>query len=743
MENGYVLLNTIVLLLIGIAGAGKTSFCHMLFGERPPTVRKSTPLALSSIRAMSFCRAAVSQMENTSIVWQRVSPSKLNSLITDGIKAFRDLKSGTVSSRALTGEQPLVAHSRSDELSTERSPVSPSDLDDADTSRSLTSVVHTSSSVRTSPLSDIDQLFELDEVKELLQLVSQSKGSFEIFRKEWLYISDTGGQPKFHELLPTFVRHVSAVAFFIKLNEKFSSRPMIAYYSREGASICEPYQSSQTNLEVIQNCLQAMQTRCIVEGSTKCPELFFVGTHRDLENVYEPLESKNAQLLKLLRQDHVFAKHLAYYSLGKTDQLIFPVNSKEPSTEDEKVVERFRQSIMEKCHKHQRKIPLKWFVLESLLQKLADDGVISYEKCLDVANRLGMDEPRLKAALEYLVQLNIFEFFPHVLSKVVFTTSQVLLTKMTELIEYAHILLNIDLSHSACTSEDQEFRDHGYISEKFLKQKRFSSHYISGLFEAKDLLKLLENRLVVSKQSKDIYIMTAALPELSSEKVDDHHMTVSQMSTHVPIAVHYPSCLFPIGIFTSLVSHLQTKSSWKILMNEDTGKPEYFYKNCIDFVIDTAEVSANVTLIYTHQWIELHTCIYGEKSQAHVLVRMLFDGLKHAAEVQKYSHIVPKLAFLCPGEKGTSQISAKCKHAFPHLASITPNDFLQCTHNKRIRYKITDDYRHWTESPTGTYTYSILLLPTCNPCIHFVDKRINDPSNSGVASTVTVVSYSV
>ena len=632
----------------------------------------------------------------------------LNGFIADGIKAFPEMKSASLSSKALTEEQPLVVDSRSNEHSTELSPVSLSSDLDADRSMSLTLVVHTSSSVR--PLSDIDQLFELDHVKQLLQLVSQSKGSFEIFRKAWLYISDTGGQPKFHELLPTFVRHVSAVAFFVKLNEKFSSRPMIGYYSREGTSICEPYESSQTNLEVIQNCLQAMQTRCIVEGSTECPELFFVGTHRDLESADEPLESKNAQLVKLLRQNDVFAKHLAYYSLGKTDQLIFPVNAKEPSTEDEEVVERFQQSVMEKCHKRQREIPLKWFVLESLLQELADNGVISYGKCLEVANRLGMDEPRLRAALEYLVQLNMFEFFPDVLSKVVFTTSQVLLTKMTELIEYAHILLNINQSHSACTSEDQEFRDYGYISEKFLKQKSFSSHYIDGLFEAKDLLKLLENRLVVTKQSKDIYIMTAALPELSSENVNKHRV---EMSAHVPIAVHYPSCLFPIGIFTSLVSYLQTKSSWKIVMNKDTGKPDCLYKNCIDFVVDTAEVNANVTLIYTHQWIELHACIDGEKSQAHILERMLFDGLKHAAEVQKYSHIVPKLAFFCPGDKGTSQISRKCEHAVPHLASVTPNDFLQCTHNERIRYKITDDYRHWTESSTGTCLYSKLLLPAC------------------------------
>ena len=87
MQNGYVVLHTIVLLLIGIAGAGKTCFCHMLFDESPPPVRESTPLAKSSIRALTFSRATMSQEEGA-IFWKRVSPAMLSNLIADGIKSF-------------------------------------------------------------------------------------------------------------------------------------------------------------------------------------------------------------------------------------------------------------------------------------------------------------------------------------------------------------------------------------------------------------------------------------------------------------------------------------------------------------------------------------------------------------------------------------------------------------------------------------------------------------------------------
>lgn len=678
MQNGYVVLNTIVLLLIGIAGAGKTSFCHMLFDEPPPTIRRSTSLAQSSIRALSLSRAVVSHVEGTVPLWKRVSSQMMSSLIADGIKSFTDVLTKPKSESK--SESPGLT---TDEQSHTVSPSPP-----------------TSSSPSTSPsISDIDQLFALKPVKDLLELISQSKGSFEIFRRAWLYITDSGGQPLFHELLPTFVHHVSAVAFFVKLNETLATRPMIDYFGYEGKSICQSYQSSQTHLQIIQSCFEAMQSRCAADpkDSDDCPEIFAIGTHYDLESAEEPLRSKNEQLFQFLQKHSIFKKHIAYHFLGDEDQLIFPVNAKTPSTEDEKVVERFRQSVMEKCTKHQRKIPIRWFILESLLHELSENGVISFTKCLEVASRLGMDEDRLRAAIDYLVQLNMFEYFPSVLPQVVFTTSQVLLTKVTELVEYSHILRSKPTS--ACTSEDQEFRDSGYLSVKMLRQERFSSHFVDGLFEAEDLLRVLENRLVVTKRD-NAYTMTSLLSELSEEKLIEHRSSIiiSQFSTHVPIIVHYPGSLFPVGIFTSLVSYLQSESHWAVEMDPNTGKPTHLFKNCIEFVIETEELNANVTLIYTHQWIEVYPCMYGDKDQACFLRRVLFEGLNHAAEIQKYSHIIPKLAFFCPGEKGTF-LSTKCNHTLPHLATATPNaQYLRCGQNSKIYYKLTEEYSLWIES---------------------------------------------
>jgi GTPase SAR1 family protein len=724
MQSGYVVLRTIVLLLIGVAGAGKTCFCHMLFNEPPPSLRVSTPLAKSSIRAnssvrgkgLSFKRAAASHREGA-VFWERISAEMFNSLIAERIKSGTN--PGTIA------EYLPVLLSVSEDLQLRVVPSIEHTISTHETYREMERAE--TATVSHPQLSDIDQLFEMESVKQLLHMISQSNGSVELLRREWVYIIDSGGQPQFHELLPTFVRHVSAVAFFVKLNETLATRPMIEYYSEGGPMIehyskdgrlCKPYQSSQTNLQIIQNCLQAMQARCMVDNTVKCPELFFVGTHYDFESQEEPLSAKNAQLFANLHQHDVFRKHLVYNSLGSVDQLLYPVNALTPSAADKQVVASFRQDVMEKCQKHERQIPIRWFVLESLLQELSQHGIISFKKCLEVAGRLGMDEDRLRAAIEYLAQLNIFEFYPSVLPKVVFTTSQVILTKVTELVEYSHLLRN--RSVQGCCSDDREFRDNGYLSVKLLEHERFSSHFVSGLFEVKDLLALLEDRLVITRRvsvsrkcpnvpsDDEEFMMMAVLSELPPEKLEEHRLAISKSSTHLPIAVHYPGSLFPAGIFTSLVSHLQTSSNWTVLMNDWTGKPECLFKNCVDFIIDTDELSAFTTLIYTHQWIELHVKIDGDQQQACSLKRMLFGGLKHAAEVQKYSDITPELAFLCPHEQeASSQAAAEESQPSsslpPHLATVTRNkQRIRCKLDKRISYEVKGKCAIWIASSEST-----------------------------------------
>ena len=708
MQKGYVVLETTVLLLIGVAGAGKTSFCHLLFNEPSPKVRSSTPIARSSIRAMTLTKACV-QTEEEEIIWERVTARKLNSLIADGIKSVH----------THGAHQTLISHAHSeDELRLQRITVAPGKQPVEDTQRVKVSSIakgtneqsvikpkesanvdtaNTEAVGNSEPIkSDVAQLFEMEHVKELLKTVDSVEGSGEIFKRKWLYVIDTGGQPQFHELLPTFVHQVSAAVLFVKLNELLKANPMIGYYKDD--MLCgKPYKSSYNHLQILQNCLQAMQSRNQMNSSSQCPKLLFVGTHRDKQSWFssEGLKSKNAQLLEMLLQHDTFHDNLIYYSMGESDQLLYPVNAKNPRSGDKQVVANFRQKVMSQCQTQEHKIPIRWFILEQLLQDISKDGVVSFDKCVEVAGHLGMDKEKLLAALEYLVQLNIFEYYSKLLPRVVFTTSQVLLDKITELIEYSHLLRGANFH--LVGSSDLKFREYGMINAEMLKRERFSSHYISGLFEVKDLLDVWVELLVVAEGKDGNFIVPAVLPDMSLEKFSEYRLSIHS-SEVIPIAIHYPGKFFPLGTFSSLVSYLQNKSgNWAIAIK--SGKPACLYKNCVNFSV-SGNVTANVTLIYSHEWIELHAIARGKNKKVLLLLDHIFEGLKRAQEIQKYDDFVPELAFFCP-----------CNHGKQHLASpIIPDDSMQCRRDQTKYSDLSEKHKLWLEPTDGKFSHSVAIV---------------------------------
>ena len=129
------------------------------------------------------------------------------------------------------------------------------------------------------------------------------------------------------------------------------------------------------------------------------------------------------------------------------------------------------------------------------------------------------------------------------------------------------------------------------------------------------------------------------------------------------------------------------------------GKPACLFKNCIKFVV-TTDINANITLIYTHQWIELHAEVIGTdvNRKACLLRDIITSGLSHAAEVQRYDDLVPHMAFFCPcGES-----------KFDHLASVDHNkQFLHCMADDGQWTKLTNKHYVWLHSASGE---------SCNYC---------------------------
>ena len=147
---------------------------------------------------------------------------------------------------------------------------------------------------------------------------------------------------------------------------------------------------------------------------------------------------------------------------------------------DHHVCDMIRKQIENKKCAPPHKIPIGWFLLEQDIIKLAKGGVISKKECLSIAALLNINAEALKAALEYFDNLNIFLCYPSVLSEVVFSNPQILLNKVTELVQFSYSL-GSDSPPVAVEGMWRQFRDERIIKHKMFQDERFSAHYIPDL----------------------------------------------------------------------------------------------------------------------------------------------------------------------------------------------------------------------------------------------------------------------
>ena len=430
----------------------------------------------------------------------------------------------------------------------------------------------------------------------------------------WVYLSDCGGQPQYHELLPLFVRHISAALCVLRLPDQLDKVQAVEYYSKnQRLGVTQQSQlSAKDTIRCLVNTIQSFST----EGQK--PNIILVGTHRDLleekmnqasavgessrpqapstdstSSPVESLEDKNQQLLEMLEPE--FSDQLVYHSKDMK-QLLFPLNTLNPEEVDKAKATVIRKAV-ENSPAQEVEVPIWWYILEQLLQELAkqlERKVLSKAECLEIANMLGFMEKALEAALRFFDELNVIKYSPEVLPNVVFTDSQVPLDKVSELVRESYLLrgdTSVKQSHSDSTPVEgkwKHFRDHGVVSQELMK--KFPSHYVPGIFTINDLSELLKAQLVFApiptpdwakpkpgppptsppQDSGPHFVMPASLVTLSEAELEAHRVSSTAVAT---LLVKFPQGARRAGVFCCFAVHLVRHCGWKLLL--DTKEPLY------------------------------------------------------------------------------------------------------------------------------------------------------------------------
>ena len=698
MKKGSIRAQINKILLYGAPGTGKSSLLDLFIGNPPRGVRTSTPLAA---RPITMFHIDITYKE-----WKKLPPEERKRILARAIAAHLPPHATRSPEGSDSGED-----SDSDEMEGGINPKC-RDAEDRSSTHDQNPRVHpvslSSPTVARKPNSkrknSLPSVTIHDKLIQLMDECFESGKPLPTFHK--LYLIDSGGQPQFHEVLPIFLRRMSLYIFVFKLSEELATKPMVEYFNGSGQCVGTPYQSAQSNQQLLNHCLCTMHTH---RSDTKSGgECLVVGTHRDEEHkcTSETRKEKNKKLADILLP--AFQDEIIYYKLPPESELIFPVNAKDPVEFDKCIAKNVQGLVLDECKPVSIDVPLQYFSLEILLEEVSlslDRGVLSKEECLRAAKDLYFDEHTLDAALQFLDEISVVFYFPEILEGVVFTDPQVLLDKVTELVEKIFCLReNIGGEAIGLPGSWQKFKEHDIISLKLLQKEEFSKHYVPEIFAPVDLVKLFKELLIIADFNASEYIMPALLPVLEKEKI--HEYRVSNDSILAPLALSFPLGGPRLGTYCSLTCFLvshdnQFPSPWKIVLLPHSNTPVCLNRNCTRFSVPG--FPGSVTLIDTlkHFEIHVHTVEKVCSKMSSIVSRAIFAGLKKATLVLGYDNSIPSKALLCPCDNDGSD---------PHVA-IFGDGIWTCSQNTNAFGDLTSRELPWCEQedflPTnGMYVHS-------------------------------------
>ena len=662
MKRGHILLDLDKLLMFGMAGSGKTCSLAALLGLAPPDIRHSTPLMKRPIE----------------VVFIDVDGEKRWTIRT--AEQLQDKIAEVIRSR-IPQQQP-VAQSSGGPSSPDQQPPHTT------ASQSAQPILHSMSETAPSNKEEeerVDSILQSSTVDEgFVSLINKAPPSLlPILRLRQFLVLDSGGQLELLEMMPIFLKGASKFVYVLKLNESLDERAMIRHF-KDGKLVWE-YEAYMTNEASLRQCVRTMRSLNNKNPDIPPAKMMFLATHRDMvaqEKLPGVLDTLHKRLREILLPQ--FREQLIF---RKGDDFVFTLNAAKPEKEDKECAESIRESLSEVGEEGEggKKVPLRWYALYQTLLEVANGlgkKVLPREQCQQVAESMEINYESCGLALNFFDGLNMLFYFPDILPQLVFMEPQMLLDKVSELVEETYHMRQ-GKKAQPILGDRLRFRHYAQVTEKFLRE--FKSHYEPPLFTPKELVTLLKGLLVFAEMSEDVYFMPCLLQVVDWEVVEEH-----RVSGEKALALHFPKSGPLMGMFCSTVAYLMSPENchpcpWRVVQNE-AGAPECLHRNVIKFTIPNYTGTISLIDHFTH--FELHLRTHCKKAPqlwelAHDAV---FAGLKKAGKTIGCTDNTPVPAIVCPAHPHPAK---------PHPATVDKDKVWTCSKDPGKYGDVAEDTIPW------------------------------------------------
>ena len=710
MKDGHVLLRTNTLVLMGVAGSGKSSVKDLLLNNPPKEERNSTPCRDRILHVRPVTNQLVSSTGNK---WEEVSQQDMVLLLAEAIEHLP---------RSSIAKLTSDLQSRLKQISTDR--VLPGSV--APTLSTLTSQPSISP-VQRAISTVTDQVIEAMASKT--QASTKPKKGKELFGSTTMRITDNGGQPQFQDIASLFIRHASAGLFVMRLTDDFNDYPFDDLY-KDGELVGTPSPSHLSHGETIMSLLRSFLSY------RQDQRFIFIGTFLDKIKNFRAsrVRQKNKRLFEMLPPE---LKNEVVYSSPGLDKIIFALNACSRDAATQAVAEEIRKAV-EESTSFDIEVPLWWFIIEISLQNLSSflgRGVLRKCECTELAQHLGFHSDALEAALVYFDEMCIVHYYPKILPDVVFVDPQVPLDKVSELTQYAISLREakerkgIAQATSAISAKWRKFRDQGILTTDMLESKEFEKHFEKDLFTPSDMIAIMRELLVIapliapSVSEADLplseleFFMPTLLRSVPPAELEKHRVFNPSAD---PLLIRFGSGCIRCGVFCCLIVFLMKACGWHVCLS--SGETIFLARNCIKFQLPNDPVS--ITLIDSFYFIEVHINAAPRICQM-VCPRVrksLVEGVNAASSALHYNNDKPLTSFFCPHKR--SILRTRINHHFAQIFEDTLS--WRCSINGDLTGALKPVHKVWLaedEPMHVTYGECVLCVTdinmTCRCCITF------------------------
>ena len=535
-----------------------------------------------------------------------------------------------------------------------------------------------------------------------------------------MYLSNTGGQMEFQELLPLLVSGPSMFFVTFRLDRDLKQRYEIEYEVVKSSDGSHPkifkYTSSATPLETVLQTLASIDAVGTYEYSNQKREraaltykVFIVGTHRDLlerslSNT-QAVQSKIKEINQILIDSVKSASYFPNIVVLPGDQMIFTVNNFSTSDDDFKCI---RSSVEQEVNKGDFAMtsPSHWLIYSLVLRQLKSQ-IESYDNCYRIAKDCGItDDDEFKEALHFIhTKMGIIRYFPvDDLKSIVILDPQVLFDKVTELIVETFTSERTD--HQSI----KDFKKGIFSFSEFEKISRRRNP--DPLLTPKRFARLLEHLRIAAPFYENCrrtkckilkYFFPCALSHVDEVQ---EQSTVTDCGCIPPLVVSFECSYRPMGLAGALIKYLMTNErgskdfEWKLLT-------EKIYRDQVSFGVKPYHDTITLKMFPTH--IEVTCLPRSDNSSRHQdcliekvcieVCKTIKAGIETVnSDINYINNTEPLFTFYC-------QLCSSCTRFKHHPAE------LECFQNNPIKlYCLETDKPH--DLPSGHEVWQLLELMT-------------------------------